>query len=233
MTFYADMVYLYRTTLLHHQRNNEKARKAAPRQNTGRNLQEAKGEMRIPGHLYTELRSESGGRKLGGVFSRGAAHLEKRIQETEREALAMVSQAKTKEEIIDLVFKDPGVKHGLKIFSPSEFGKLNISEQDSKFFIKCPVSDRKKVAKPEEIIRQLTINKLTADLRYPLKRLDVEVPVKMGSAYASKKADIVVYAEDGKENPYIIIEVKKPLRKDGLEQLHSYMNATVFTMAAG
>jgi type I restriction enzyme M protein len=138
----------------------------------------------------------------------------------------MVSQAKTKEEIIDLIFKDPEVKHGLKIFSPSEFGKLNISEQDGKFFIKCLVSDRKKVAKPEEVIRQLTINKLTDDLHYPLKRLDVEVPVKMGSTYASKKADIVVYAEDSKENPYIIIEVKKPLRKDGLEQLHSYMNAT-------
>ena len=28
----------------------------------------------------------------------------------------MVSQPKTKEEIIDLVFKDPEVKHGLRIF---------------------------------------------------------------------------------------------------------------------
>ncbi len=138
----------------------------------------------------------------------------------------MVNQAKTKEEIIDLIFKDPEVKHGLKIFPTAELGKLNISEEHGKSFIKCPVSDRKRVAKPEEIIRQLTINKLTDDLHYPLKRLDVEVAVKMGSTYASKKADIVIYAEDGKENPYIIIEVKKPLRKDGLEQLHSYMNAT-------
>ena len=138
----------------------------------------------------------------------------------------MVSQRKTTEEIIDLIFKNPEVKHGLKIFPLAELGRLNISEEHDKFFVKCPVSDKKKVAKPEEIIRQLTINKLTDDLNYPLKRLDVEVAIKMGSTYASKKADIVVYTEDSRENPYIIIEVKKPLRKDGLEQLHSYMNAT-------
>jgi len=128
--------------------------------------------------------------------------------------------------ILDIIFKDPEVKHGLKIFSSIDLAKLNIFEEDGKSFIKCPVSDRKKVARPEEVIRQLTINRLTDDLHYPLKRLDVEVPIKMGSTYASKKADIVVYAEDSKETPYIIIEVKKPLRKDGLEQLHSYMNAT-------
>jgi len=138
----------------------------------------------------------------------------------------MVGQVKTTEEIIGLIFKDPEIKHGFKIFPPAELGKLNISEDHDKFFIKCPVSDKKKVAKPEEIIRQLTINKLIDDLHYPLKRLDVEVPIKMGSTYASKKADIVVYAEDNKETPYIVIEVKKPLRKDGLGQLHSYMNAT-------
>lgn len=138
----------------------------------------------------------------------------------------MVSQAKAIEKIIDLIFKDPEVKHGLKIFPSAELKKLNISEENSKFFIKCPVSNKKKVAKPEEIIRQLTINKLINDLHYPLKQLDVEVSIKMGSTYANKKADIVVYGEDSKDNPYIIIEVKKPLRKDGLEQLHSYMNAT-------
>ncbi|MBI2906478.1 MAG: N-6 DNA methylase [Chloroflexi bacterium] len=138
----------------------------------------------------------------------------------------MVSRAKTRDEIIDLVFKDPEVKHGLKIFAPAELGKLNLSEESGKFFIKCPVSDRKKVAKPEEIIRQLAINKLTDDLHYPTKHLAVEVPIKMGSTYASKNADVVVYKEDAKQTPYIIVEVKKPLRKDGLEQLHSYMNAT-------
>jgi len=60
----------------------------------------------------------------------------------------VVSQSKTVEEIIGLIFKDPEVKHGLKIFPTVELGKLNISEDHDKFFIKCPVSDKKKVAKP-------------------------------------------------------------------------------------
>ena len=110
----------------------------------------------------------------------------------------MANVSKVTGVILDTIFKDPEVKHGLKIFSSADLMKLNIFEEDGKSFIKCSVSDRKKVAKPEEVIRQLTINRLIDDLHYPLKRLDVEVPIKMGSTYASKKADIVVYAEDSK-----------------------------------
>jgi len=128
--------------------------------------------------------------------------------------------------LLDRIFGDPEVKHGLRIFKPGELRKLQLAEERGKIYITCAVRQKKVVAKPEEIIRQLTINKLTDDLNYSLARIDVEVPVKMGSTYASKKADVVVYKEDTKLTPYIIIEVKKPRRKDGLEQLHSYMNAT-------
>jgi type I restriction enzyme M protein len=41
----------------------------------------------------------------------------------------------------------------------------------------------------------------------------------------TKSADIVVYSDNTKENPKVIVEVKKPKRKDGIEQLKSYMNA--------
>lgn len=133
---------------------------------------------------------------------------------------------KTNRELIDLVFKDPEIKYGLKVFSPSEIEALQLSEDSGKISIYCPVSAKKKQAKPEEVIRQLTINRLVAQLSYPLECLAVEVPIKMGSTYASKKADIVVYLESNKLDLHAIIEVKKPLRKDGLEQLHSYMNAT-------
>lgn len=67
------------------------------------------------------------------------------------------------------------VKRGLKIFLPAKPGRFDIPEHHNKFFIKCPVSGKKKVAKSEEVIRQLTISNLTDDLHYPLKRLDVEV----------------------------------------------------------
>ena len=48
----------------------------------------------------------------------------------------------------------------------------------------------------------------------------------MGSTYAKKRADIIVYTDTKKQNEHIIVETKKPTRKDGLDQLHSYMNAT-------
>jgi len=138
----------------------------------------------------------------------------------------MVAKPKTKGEILDAIFKDPETKHGLRIFSADELERLDLEEDGGKYYIRCAVRQQRKVAKPEEVVRQLTINKLARGLGYPLARMDVEVAIKMGSTYASKAADIVIYKEPTKETPYIIIEVKKPLRKDGLDQLHSYMNAT-------
>lgn len=129
-------------------------------------------------------------------------------------------------DILDEIFKTPEIKHGIKIFENKEFKRLKILEEKGKYYIKCRATDKKKLAKPEEIIRQLAINKLTDDLHYPSNRISIEVPIKMGSTYASKKADIVLFAEANKETPYAIIEVKKPQRRDGIEQLHSYMNAT-------
>ncbi|MCI0552168.1 MAG: type I restriction enzyme HsdR N-terminal domain-containing protein, partial [Anaerolineae bacterium] len=62
----------------------------------------------------------------------------------------------------------------------------------------------------------------------------LEVGVKMGSTVHSKAADIVVYREATlRLTPYIVIELKRPLRKDGIDQLESYMNATAFRLAGG
>lgn len=133
---------------------------------------------------------------------------------------------KSNEEILDLIFKSAEIKYGLKIFDEKEIKKLDFKEEKGKFYVKCLKRDRYILANPEEVIRQLAILKFRDSLNYSLNVIDVEVPVKMGSSYASKKADIVVYKEETKENYHIIIEVKKPLRKDGIEQLHSYMNAT-------
>ncbi|MEW6606356.1 MAG: N-6 DNA methylase [bacterium] len=133
---------------------------------------------------------------------------------------------KNKNEILDEVFKGPEVKYGLKVFSQREFDGLILREERGKYVVNCPISRQMRSARPEEIIRQLVINKLIGELNYPEERIAVEVSIKMGSTYASKKADIVVYEDEAKEHSRIIIEVKKPNRKDGLEQLHSYMNAT-------
>ena len=81
-------------------------------------------------------------------------------------------------------------------------------------------------ASQEERIRQALVASITKDLDYPLERIMEEVPIKMGSTYASKKADVVIFTDKTRQTPYIIFESKKPKRKDGIEQLKSYMNAT-------
>ncbi len=41
----------------------------------------------------------------------------------------------------------------------------------------------------------------------------------------TKAADIVVYLDNTKTTPKIVLEIKKPKRKDGIDQLKSYLNA--------
>ncbi len=48
----------------------------------------------------------------------------------------------------------------------------------------------------------------------------------MGSAVHKKPADVVVYTDEKRTTPWIIVELKKPKRKEGVDQLKSYMNAT-------
>ncbi len=79
--------------------------------------------------------------------------------------------------------------------------------------------------KPEEIVRQLYINRLNKTYGYAKERIAVERPVYFGSAVHEKAADIVVWEKNTTDTPYIIVEVKTPKRKDGLEQLKSYCNA--------
>lgn len=127
---------------------------------------------------------------------------------------------------LDIIFRDPKVKYKLDLFNPQERRRLQLVEDGSKIRIRCLARNRDFVAKPEEVVRQLVLNHLHYTLGYPINQLAVEVPIKMGSGYSAKAADIVVYREPQKIVPYIIIEVKKPGRQDGREQLHSYMNAT-------
>ncbi|MFH1352580.1 MAG: N-6 DNA methylase [bacterium] len=131
---------------------------------------------------------------------------------------------KTKDEVLDLIFKDSKVKYELKEFSKKDIEALNISEESSKYYVSCPVSEKKKVAKPEEIIRQLWINKLTKEYGYSLDRIEVEYPVWFGSGSEKCSADIVILQKD-KNTVWIVGEIKRPDRKEGIRQLKSYLNA--------
>ena len=56
---------------------------------------------------------------------------------------------------LDKIFGDPAVKHGIKIFTPNELSKLQFIEEDKKLYLTCILTGRKRLAKPEEVIRQL------------------------------------------------------------------------------
>ncbi len=136
----------------------------------------------------------------------------------------MAYQKRTSE-ILGKIFRNPDMQFGLSVFEnihPEEI--LDISEQEGKYYFECLKRKKKIQAKPEEIVRQLMIERLVNFYKYPLDRIDVEVDVQFGREIGKKRADIVIYREDGK-TPYLIVEVKKPDVKDGLGQLKSYANA--------
>lgn len=137
------------------------------------------------------------------------------------------------EKIFDLVFKDVSTKHGLQEFSQEILSKIKAFEKEAgRYYIHCLKRDKdifiydrnKKIGKPEEIIRQLWLIKLTQEYKYPLARIEVEKSVQFGREVREKSADIVLYKED-KITPYIIFEVKQPDAKKAEEQLKSYLSA--------
>ena len=124
------------------------------------------------------------------------------------------------------IFKNDDTKHRLTQFKQEEITWLEarIFEKSGKPYLKCWGSDRDRPAKPEEIVRQLWIKKLIEEYHYPKERIQVEKAVWFGSGVSEKSADIIILHTD-LEHPYIIFEVKKPQRKDGIQQLKSYCNA--------
>lgn len=137
------------------------------------------------------------------------------------------------EEIFDLVFRDSSVKFGLQEFSREMLKKINAFEKEQgRFYVRCLKRQKdifiydknKKTGKPEEIIRQLWLIKLTQEYRYPIERIEVEKSIQFGREVHPKAADIVIYKED-KITPYIIFEVKEPNAKKAEEQLKSYLSA--------
>jgi len=138
------------------------------------------------------------------------------------------------EEVLDWIFRDTSIKHGLNEFQEIEISKeIKIFEKEKdKFYVHCLKRDKdilvynknKDTGAPEEIIRQLWLKKLIDEYQYPMERIEVEKSVEFGREIRKKAADIVVYKKD-KITPYIIFEVKNPNESKAIEQLKSYLNA--------
>lgn len=118
-----------------------------------------------------------------------------------------------------------GSEYALTIFDVDEVKALKVFDRNGKPYLRCLATDKERPAKPEEIVRQLYLNKLISRYGYPKDRIRIEKEVWFGSSVHEKRADIVVIEKDTPDTPYIIVECKKAKRKDGLEQLKSYCNA--------
>lgn len=153
----------------------------------------------------------------------------------------------TTQQVIDKIFKDPAVKYEL-----SEFEGLGISIHDminiyskngtgkqtgKKLYYLKPLaplhSEKEEIqvyveggkSAPEEIVRQLWVYKLINFYNYKPEQIVCEIPVQFGLEINSKFADIAVYRDESKETVKLLFEIKKPKRKDGIEQLKSYLGA--------
>ncbi|MCK5170184.1 MAG: N-6 DNA methylase [Bacteroidales bacterium] len=117
-------------------------------------------------------------------------------------------------------------KYDLTIFTPDSIDRIerNIFEKNGKYFIKCLIRNKDIQVKPEEVVRQLMLDKLLNEYGYEENLLNVEYTVNFGRE--KKYADIVILNKSDKTSVYCVLEIKKHKGKDGKDQLKSYTNAT-------
>ncbi|WP_456374432.1 type I restriction enzyme HsdR N-terminal domain-containing protein, partial [Methanocaldococcus sp.] len=109
------------------------------------------------------------------------------------------------------------------------FGEVLGIEEIKGGYIKDFITGKILKKTPEEERRQEIERRLVEEWGYPKDLIDIEVEIQFGSKKLGR-ADIVVFrdkkSKDPNKNAYIIVEVKRENRKDGIEQLESYINAT-------
>ncbi len=148
----------------------------------------------------------------------------------------------TTEEVLTRIFGSTSTLYGMSEFKdlnklpqeilnifPKVSQKLN-GKSEKKYYLKCFKREKdiqvysEGKSNPEEIIRQLYLYKLTSNYNYPMSRIEVEKQIQFGSTLHKKPADIIVNQRDG-QTALIVVELKEPDTKQGIEQLKSYLNA--------
>ena len=129
-----------------------------------------------------------------------------------------------KQNIVEILQAAPR-NYSLTLFRKDEIEQLEVVEKRGLPYLRCLVTEKNRHAKPEEVVRQIFLQRLIRDYKYPKERIFVERSVYFGSTIAEKRADIFVCDQDDLDTALFIVEVKKPKRRDGLEQLKSYCNA--------
>lgn len=120
----------------------------------------------------------------------------------------------------------------LSLFNQEEQQRLidKLRENDKeKTIVECLVRKTDIILTPEEAVRQLFLDRLINEYKYPVSRIKLEHAIHFGREV--KRADIVIFEKERPTTVYIIVELKKSKEKDGKEQLRSYCNATGATMS--
>lgn len=128
---------------------------------------------------------------------------------------------------IELRLNDDGTNEAFLVPLGAEPVATGVSllPHKGKWGLNCRIRKKVLAFKPEEVVRQMVLDWLIDGLGYPEAHISLEHPVHMGSTVHDKPADIMVFTDATKDRAWMAVEVKKPARKDGVEQLKSYMNA--------
>lgn len=80
-----------------------------------------------------------------------------------------------------------------------------------------PFLKREFVDHPEERIRLQVLHKLINIYSYPKERVDIEVPVKFKESEKPRRADIVIFSDEKRKKPFIVVELKTNFEKANTE----------------
>jgi type I restriction enzyme M protein len=107
----------------------------------------------------------------------------------------------------------------------SEEIKAYIGDQNGQPVAFYPALKRTRPAGPsnaEEPVRVAAYNELIDRYGYSPSRIDIEVPVYIREDEQPRYADIVVFADDAKRRPFLVVETKRPNRVEGEKQGQRY-----------
>jgi len=107
-------------------------------------------------------------------------------------------------------------------------GKVKAEPEEKKGYVRDFITGQWLKSNPEEGPRQIMLKRLVEEYGYDKNDIEIEVKIKKGSQLIGP-ADIVIFQKNKPHNQdyiEIIVECKKPERRDGITQLKTYMAPT-------
>ncbi len=105
--------------------------------------------------------------------------------------------------------------------------KVKVEPEEKKGYVRDFITGRWLKNKPEEGPRQILEKRLVEEYNYSKTQIEIEFPVQKGSKRIGP-TDIAVFRNEKKviDNLYIIVETKRKEKRDGIDQLKSYLSPT-------